>query len=136
MTINATTIRSGCSMTFNGGEYRFRGTTAIDDDVPLVFNGGTNSFYTALTDPTLIRRFLVENTNTVVMAMKGNSEAVLPSESCTISAPLMIPGGGMRFTNSVVITGTQPLMTRILYNNISTKAQWTLKIWRYILFKD
>ena len=56
MTIGTTKIVSGCSLTFNGGEYCFRGETTIDDDVPIAFNGGTNSFYTALTDPTLLRR--------------------------------------------------------------------------------
>ena len=120
MTIGTTKIVSGCSLTFNGGEYCFRGETTIDDDVPIAFNGGTNSFYTALTDPTLFRRFLIENTNTVVRAMKGSSDAVLPTESCTISAPLEIPGGGLRFTNAIEIAGSQPLMTRIFYNYIRT----------------
>ena len=106
--------------TFNRGEYCFRGETTIDDDVPIAFNGGTNSFYTALTDPTLFRRFLVENTNTVVRALKGSSDAVLPTESCTISAPLEIPGGGLRFTNAIEMAGSQPLMTRIFYNYIRT----------------
>jgi len=120
MTIGTTTIVSGCSLTFNGGEYRFRGATTIDDDVPIAFNGGTNSFYEPLTDPTLFRRFLIENTNTVVLAMKGSSDAVVPTESCTISAPLEIPGGGLRFTNAIEIAGSQPLMTRIFYNLIRT----------------
>ena len=120
MTIGTTTIVSGCSLTFNGGEYKFRGETTIDDDVPIAFNGGTNSFYEPLTDPTLFRRFLIENTNTVVRAMKGSSDAVLPTESCTISAPLEIPGGGLRFTNAIEIAGSQPLMTRIFYNYIRT----------------
>ncbi|MBR1588891.1 MAG: hypothetical protein IJ658_11270, partial [Kiritimatiellae bacterium] len=120
MTINTTKIVSGCSLTFNGGEYRFRGATSIDDDVPIAFNGGTNSFYEALTDPTLFRRFLVENTNTVVQVLKGSSDAVIPTESCTISAPLEIPGGGLRFTNAIEIAGSQPLMTRIFHNLIRT----------------
>ena len=120
MTVRNTKIVSGCSVTFNGGEYRFRGDTEIDDDVPIAFNGGTNSFYTALTDPALIRRFLVGNTNTVVVAMKGNSEAFVPSESLEIAAPLMIPDGGLRVTNAVTISGSQPLMTRILYNLVRT----------------
>lgn len=111
MTVNTTRLIPGCSMTFNGGEYRFRGSAVIDDSVPLNFNGGTNSFFFSLSDQTLFRRFLIENSKTVVRAMKAASDALIPSESCMINAPLEIPGGGLRATNSFVLSSEHPLYT-------------------------
>ena len=122
MSINTTRIEAGCSLTFNGGDYWFRGAATIDDSVPISFNGGTNTFFFSLSDPALFRRFLVENTNTVVRVLKYATDAVIPSESCTINAQLNIPGGGMRFTNALEIAGTQPLMTKVLYNYIDTTS--------------
>ena len=120
MTVNTTRLVAGCSLTFNGGDYRFRGSATIDDSVPISFNGGTNTFSFSLSDPTLFRRFLVGNTNTVIRAIKAATDAVIPTESCTINARLEIPGGCMRFTNALEIAGNQPLKTKMLYNYIDT----------------
>lgn len=134
VTIGDVAFSSGSSYTMNGGIFKFRRSLSIAEDMSFAFNGGTNEFYTEISNPSVVRRFLTENENTVVRVIADKN--VLIGRDCTITAPLEIPGGAISFTNSVTISATKPVLLKRFLNSSTGDFKPTLRFPTLVLNGD